>query len=37
MLISKKYPYLNCVNSQALFDQCEKKERQPLSTDSVSA
>lgn len=25
MLISKKYPYLNCVNSQALFDQCEKK------------
>lgn len=25
MLKSKRYPYLNCVDSQALFTQCEKK------------
>lgn len=25
MLKSKKYPYLNCLDSQALFDQCEKR------------
>ena len=25
MLKSKRYPYLNCIDSQALFAQCEKK------------
>ena len=27
MLKSKRYPYLNCIDSQALFDQCEKSEQ----------
>ena len=33
MLKSKRYPYLNCIDSQALFDQCEKKGHK----DSLSA
>ena len=32
MLKSKRYPYLNCIDSQALFDQCEKSEQK----DSLS-
>ena len=33
MLKSKRYPYLNCIDSQALFVQCEKKGQK----DSLSA
>ena len=33
MLKSKKYPYLNCIDSQALFTLCEKKGQK----DSLSA
>ena len=32
MLKSKRYPYLDCIDSQALFDQCEKSEQK----DSLS-
>lgn len=33
MLKSKRYPYLNCIDSQALLAQCEKKGQK----DSLSA
>lgn len=32
MLKSKRYPYLDCIDSQALFDQCDKSEQK----DSLS-